>query len=407
MKRLFLIFLLLSSCVFFCTGQQQDVFAPFISRIKAEADQSKVVLTWEDSEDIDGSYSIYRHTDEITEASFERADKIAEVGSGVEYFIDYPPEAGSYYYAVLARDNNKLYKLFIPFRNKTVNSVQVSEAVTLEQMAASISNIQTDVKEDSIVVKFESDKDDRELIVYRSTDPIRKKADVTAATPLRIVSSAKESVQDFPVPGIGYYYAVIDSVLVKTGTIDFEPGDNTTIIPAKLTLGTRVGLPKTTARRSLPLPLYPISMDVETGNRMSGPDIFIPEQESSLSPATKKAVVSLLKSIEPRQPPKPEPDILTTDKAVPQSGGEEYTLRSILESTLLKREWDNAESRLRSFLDIHHSPTVEQRAHYYLGQVYYFQGKYRESFMEFLLAREKYYPQVDPWLDELFYILRL
>ena len=406
MKRICLFFLLLCICIVSCAGQQQNVFAPFISRIKAESNQGVVRLTWEDSEDIDGTYGIYRYTDEITAATFEKAEKIAEVAGGVEYFVDHPPKANAYYYAVLARDNNKLYKLFIPFRNKTVSGVKVSETVTMEDLAASITNIHTDVREDSILVNFFSDKDDRELIMYRSTSPLRKKEDVRAATPLRIIPSDKESVRDFPVPGISYYYAVLDSALVKSGKIDFKPGSNTTIIPAKLTLGTRVGLPETTARRSLPLPLYPLSMDIETGNRMSGPDIFVPEQESRLSPATKKAVVSLLKSIEPQRPPKPEPDILSADTGAPQGGGEEYTLRTILESTFLKREWENAENRLLSFLSIHHSPSIEQRAHYYLGQVYYFQGKYRESFMEFLLAREEYYPHVDPWLDELFYILR-
>jgi TolA-binding protein len=42
---------------------------------------------------------------------------------------------------------------------------------------------------------------------------------------------------------------------------------------------------------------------------------------------------------------------------------------------------------------------VSARAHFYLGQAYYLQGKYEQACIELLLAQDKYYGAVQPWID--------
>ncbi len=387
-------------------GQQQDVFAPFISRLKIIADESIVKLTWSDSEDIEGTYEIYRHTEEITEQNFPQAEKVGEVEEGVEYFIDKPVEKGTYYYVVLAKQKNKLFKLFIPFRNKSVNGIAVKKSKEIEAIAATVTTIHTEIKEDSVIISFETDTPGRDLIIYRHTEPLLDRSDIIKATPLQIIPSSQTSFRDFPVPGISYYYGIIDIELVKVDKIDFTLRENATTIPARLSLGTRTGLPKTTLRRSLPLPLYPLPMEVETGNKFGPLNILIPEKTEELNPATSKAVAATLKTITVVSAPEQIPVILEADQPEVESGGEEYTLKSIIDSYFAEKKWQETERQLKDFLSTHHSEQLERRAHFYLGQTRYFLKKYRDAFMEFLLVKEEFYSQTAPWFDAIFRKLR-
>jgi len=45
---------------------------------------------------------------------------------------------------------------------------------------------------------------------------------------------------------------------------------------------------------------------------------------------------------------------------------------------------------------------VQARAHYYLGQAYFFDKRPREALLEFLLAEDPYYHEVDQWKDACF-----
>ena len=394
--------LVLVSPVFAQTG---DVFAPFVSRLKVTAEDSSIRLTWKDTEDITaGAYAVYRHTEEITAANFSQAVKLGEVDPGTESFLDKPEDKRPYFYAVLAKDAaGRSYELFIPFRNKTTTGVAVETLDTIEEQAARITGISTSVEEDSIVVTFEASKEERDLLVYRSTSPIRSSSDLAFAQSLRSLSSSKTSFQDYPVPGISYYYAVIDSGFLKVGDIDFTPGDNTTIVPATIPLGTRVGLPSTTVNRYLPLPLHLLTASIEDGSRLPLSDyIRVPGYRDLGTPAN-KAVGGLLSGLPSAEPAEPELTILQEDRGSVVSGGEEYTLKSILNREFSEKRWIETESLLKKFLSVHRSEPIERRARYYLGQALFFQEKYREALLEFVLLREELYSQVDPWLDVIFY----
>ena len=57
---------------------------------------------------------------------------------------------------------------------------------------------------------------------------------------------------------------------------------------------------------------------------------------------------------------------------------------------------------LENFLRIRRSTAVEHRAHFYLGQMYYLTGRYREALLEFLLARDSYYRPSEDWMADCF-----
>jgi len=405
MKKILLITFLLFNITLLLYSSPQEVFAPFVSRLKVTVEDSSIKLTWKDSEDVEGEkYLIYRHTEEITEENFETAVLMAQVEPGVEYYVDHPLERVNYFYAVLIQNiAGKIYKLFIPFRNKTIKGVAVKTLATEEQLAAVIKDISTQVVDDSVLVSFISSKQNRNLIVYRSTSQLRSKEDLVNAYPIRTLDSTKNSFRDFPVPGIPCHYGIIDAGLVRIGKISFTPGENTTEKPVELPLGLRVGLPeRTISTRSIPLPLLPISIAVGSGRAIVPSPILHSDEKKQLSPATTKAVNSILSSISIDKPPEQEPQLLEADKAVEESGGEEYTLKTILTHEFAEKRWKDAERLLKNFLSVHHSEDVELRARYYLGQVYYFLEEYRKAFMEFLLVRDRYYTQTKPWMDAIF-----
>jgi hypothetical protein len=45
---------------------------------------------------------------------------------------------------------------------------------------------------------------------------------------------------------------------------------------------------------------------------------------------------------------------------------------------------------------------VSARGYFYMGQADYFQGKYQEALVDFLLADSKYYLEIQPWIEACF-----
>ena len=45
---------------------------------------------------------------------------------------------------------------------------------------------------------------------------------------------------------------------------------------------------------------------------------------------------------------------------------------------------------------------MQARAHFYLGQTYFFNNRPREALLEFLLADDSYYHEVELWKDACF-----
>jgi hypothetical protein len=403
MKRIYFCVLIFLISSLLSAQESREVFAPFVSRLRVTPGEGNVKLTWKDTKDLDGTCVIYRYSEEIRAENFHKAIKVGEVTHGTESFVDYPDSKGPHYYTVLAKDRNgNMYDLFIPFRNKTISGITLDNLGTEQELAATITGIDTQVQKDSILVTFESSKEDRELIIYRSTTPIRSNTDLAYAQPLRVIPSSRTGFQDFPVPGISYYYAILDSGLVKVGETFFRPGENSTILPANIPIGTRVGLPERNISRNLPLPLLPLTLRVDTGEYLGLSEPTRLPEKREIGSATKKAVAGIMESVAEIKPAELEPTVLDEDKGSVVSGGEEYTLKSIVNKEFAEERWLECEKLLKNFLSVHRSDEIETRARFYLGQVLYFQGKHRDSFMQFILIQDALYSNVTPWLDNLF-----
>jgi hypothetical protein len=435
-----------------------EVSAPFVSRLKAQAGQNSVLLTWRESPDLEGKRLVYRGSEELDERSFPRAQLVARLEPAINSYEDFPPDQKPYFYAVLLEDaRGRLYKLFIPFRNKTSTAVQVAGLASEETLAARITALGAAVSEDAVRLRFQSSKADRDLLLFRSASLMSGPEDLLAAASPVGLNAGATGYMDYPIPGIGYYYAVVDAGLFKLGKVELVPGQNSTTAPVQVPLGVgRVALPplqtampaapsqpppaeaalaagqvpaspaseaqappagtrqqagpEAPARRgpSTPLPLLALNLDVASGGELPPTAAFIAPQSSTrpLSPAAQKAVAAVLAEAPPRARPRLQPLALPDDQGV-RGDSEAYGLQAILAEQLLPGKYQDAEAGLAAFLSVQRSEPVTARAHFYLAQVYYLQGRFEQSCLELLLAQDRYYAAAQPWLDACLLALQL
>ena len=402
-----LIFLLLSFTPLY--SQVDSIFTPFVSRFKVQSEKSSIKISWKDTQDVDGNCILYRHTTVINENNLEEAVKIARIPKGVEYYEDFPPYTSTdYYYAILMEgEDSLLHKIFIPFRNLSTQPAFITEK-TKDNTPALITAIKAWAGKDSVQLSFRCSKPTAELFIYRNTEPIEDKNDILAANLIATLSGASSSYTDYPVPGIGYYYGIIDSNLIKTGSYVFKAGENITIVPIELELKTseRIGLPEVVSSRPKPLPYLSISRGYQTGRQLAPSVIDSIPEHKELSAASKEAVNDLLRTIGPKSTASEQPYILKQDKN-PESGSEQAMLADILNTDFIKGNFESARVKLLEFQKIKRNREIEASVHFYLGQIYYFTADYKSAFTEFLFAEEYYYMETRPWIEDLFKKLRL
>jgi len=403
MKRIPLLFFVLAMALPLFAQSAGDV-ATYVSRLRALVDGPYVKLLWKDSDLPNASYVIYRSTQELSADSFGNAVKLAEVPADQQSYVDTPPDTKSYYYAVLAQNSSgKLYSLFIPFRNVTTVGVAVKLPLSAAVQYSQVTDLAAKRSGDAILLSFHSSKSDRQLVVYRNTSPIRSVNELLASVSIGLIPSSLSEFKDHPIAGIPYYYAIVDSDMLSTGSVSLELGANATSDPVEIPLspGT-IGESEFAGKRLRPLPFLVITPNDGGAPLLSSPGALAP-QTKSLSPAAQEAVDSLLGSL-PAQPPQPlSPVLLDADKAPsPSAGGDEHALLAILSGPFAARDWNAAERALKDYLAIRRAVDLQTRARFYLGQCYYFEGNYRRSFMELLLVEDNFYSAVQPWLSSIF-----
>lgn len=425
------------------------VFAPFASQLRLAISDPRVRITWNDAADIVTDYRIYRSTEPITTESLGDAELVGTAGPDDEGFIDVPPDPGAYYYAVVAENPaGDPYPVIIPGRNASYRAVEIENLATEAERAARVRGLNAAVVRAEgrslIEVTAVASREGRTVAVYRSTEPIATEADLADASLVREVPSESPRLLDLPVPGVGYYYAAVDAGLLLAGGLEITPGENATVEPAEIPLATTRDEPAPSARpapssdpageqpstptsareletapgeirpeadlevvfepeaivgRGVPLPFLQLQSQLATGLRLADPRILIPER-SQLRPAAEAALESLLARIEPEPSTEHGPTFLPDDR-LPDPEGAEYTLRTILDGPFRRMAWESALEQIRNFLTLPLTPELEARAHYYRAQIYYFLGDEQRAVLEFLLARDAYYVEVETWLGRI------
>jgi hypothetical protein len=384
------------------SGPEDSIFAPFVSRLSAETKNNLVRLSWQDSQDARGPVYIFRSSQPFRAGPLSGDLKPVEVPYGTQSYVDETERGGTVYYFAAASDGQgRRYDVFIPYSNTIPVNTAGSSGDTFTPAPAAetehpirpgesgIFGIEAKVEGEGIIISYRFADGNKNTILYRSVQPLRTTADLLRA--VIVQSGVRVPFTDYPAPGISYYYAAIFEDDLIQGNVEIVPGRNATVQAAAIPPGGGMGPGTQGAIRSVPLPLISIS------NAVPGTDSYseIPTPVP-LGPEAAKAVGDI-KKIKANPPALKKPRAFRRDLE-PPAGGEESPLRSIVQGPFVQEDWQTCRTELLRYLSLPRSGTVEARARFYLGQVYYFSGSNREALIEFLMVQSQYPGEANEWI---------
>jgi hypothetical protein len=269
---------------------------------------------------------------------------------------------------------------------------QIEGKQNLNPAASGIFSLEAVVAGDGVVIRYRTVDGTKDTVLYRSVLPITQTADLLNA--VIVQSGVKTPFTDYPVPGIPYYYAVVFEEELTTGQVGIFPGYNATITAAEIPPGRyRVGLPDSREEiRSMPLP------QISLYTTLSGTNVVSDSPPVELSAEAVRAVAGLGTPKKGSSRPEILSRVFAQDLEAP-AGGEDYTLRSIVQGPFIKQDWNNSREELIRFLSLPRSETSETKARFYLGQSYYFSGQPREALFEFLMIQPYHPEETGIWIQ--------
>ncbi|MDR2371432.1 MAG: hypothetical protein LBD71_08125 [Treponema sp.] len=354
---------------------EEAVFAPFVSRLKAEVKNSLLRLSWIDSQDARGPVYIYRSTRPFTESGETALLNPVTVPYGVQSYVDEPDLSRSVYYFVAASDESgRRYKIFIPNSNVVVfgHSGETGRETGIFGLEAKTDGA-------GVILSWRTSAVSRVPILYRSAKPLRATQDLLSA--LVVKTGPVPPFIDYPVPGIPCYYAVVFEDELAGGVVEIIPGANATVEAVEVRSETDAA--GTGEMRSIPLPLISSS---------NGPRAPVP-----VSPEMSKAVPDI-RTERTILPPR-KPRAFREDLQAP-AGGEESVIRAIVQGPFSGRDWETSRTELTRYLSLPREGRHEARAHFYLAQAWYFSGNYREALVEFLAVQPVYPQEANEWIED-------
>ncbi|MDR2019996.1 MAG: hypothetical protein LBQ14_04440 [Treponema sp.] len=385
MKGFSIIFLIMALVLpgsVFSQDSEAAVFAPFVSRITAEVKNNLVRLNWVDSRDIRGPVFVYRSRESFVEGI--PSSRPVEVAYGVQTYIDEVEAPGPWHYYIIASDSEgRKYTVPIPFNNTL--SVVIEG---IETAPRTIAGLEAVLEEDGVLISFRGAGRTDNVILYRSTKPLRDPRDLLEA--VIVQSGISSPFTDYPVPGIPYYYgAVLEDDLSAGRTVLF-PGQNATLNPVEVPRGPG-RLSAGGDMRAMPLPRITVNTAV--------PERIVPEAPvpTALSAEAAQAIAGL-RSQNTRPVQDKAPRAFNQDLEIP-AGGEEGSLRAIVQGPFIKRDWETSREELVRYLSLPRNGAAEARGRYYLGQSYYFLGRPREALFEFLSVQARYPEEASEWIQ--------
>ncbi len=378
----------------------------FVSHLNVEPVDYQVKVSWLDPPDARGMCLVYRASAEITTQNVGAARLVGKAPTGTQYFIDTPPDRSGYYYAVLFQDPaGTLYPLVIPFRNKTSSPVAATTSAPEEKLAATITGITAALTSsgDGIAISFSTSSPGRDLLLFWGTAPLTVPEDLVKSTSTVSLDAGATRYVLAALPGVDYWFAVLDSGLYKLGQAPLTKGANTTARPVQLPVGSgRISLSSPgLERRALPLPSLSLIYDVQSGVLLPATEVPDLPPPRKVSPDTEKAIGRLMLEAPPAQSMRPSPQVLRSDMT-PTPSGEIARLQEIVQGPFLGGDMAAAQKRLGDFLSLPRSAEVKARARFYLGQVYFIQGRDRDALLEFLAAEDYFYQESQAWIAACF-----
>ena len=392
-------------------AQEESVFAPFVSRLQGEVRNNLVRLSWQDSPDVRGPVYIFRSNNPI-EGNFPPLGiRPVEIPYGVQSFVDELEYGGTYHYFAAASDlTGRRFDLLISSNNllniqiqPMDGSVPVPAAAPMEtaplaRVWSGISSLEAVPQGDRVLIAF-SAENVRSAALYRSIRPITNTPDLLGA--VIVQTGITSPFTDFPVPGIPYFYAVIDEDDLVRGTLSIVPGINSTRLPVEVSVSSgALGLDAPAQMiRSMPLP----ELAAQAVSPGADPATMPPQVD--LNPQLVRAL-DTIPSRSPVDPLSRTPRVFAMDMEAYSAGGEDQALSSIVRGSFSQRNWESARNELTRFLALPRSPETTARARFYLGQSFYFLNRPREGLFEFMAIQDLYPRESREWIQASLDLIR-
>lgn len=360
--------------------------APVVSSLTANIEELSVTLSWVHAPVESLGYEIFRSENPITASSFASTTKIGSVDAQTTQYSETIEKGKTFYYAVLARaPDYSLYEFFIPSTNSLLVGITSGDTI-VEPAPVEFQSFDIMVRNDAVILAWSANSRDKNLILYRSTTTFTNINSLAQAIVLSTFIDTGTPFVDYPVPGVPYYYAIVDENAVRSGTVSFAPDKNTNRVPVEVSpLFSRIQKSKLPSLRPMPLPWLNPSHQVSS-------DRFTFSRRT-------ESIILQLASLAKSTPSMIRRSVILDDDAASTAGGEEYALRQIISKNIPSNNWIQAENELFDFLSLRRTPKTTARTRFYLGQAYYFQGKHNKALLEFLLAQDYYYSQSQEWIQ--------
>jgi tetratricopeptide (TPR) repeat protein len=271
---------------------------------------------------------------------------------------------------------------------------QSSVSSVISNLKATINNISEDSATIKLTWKIPTKNDITEFIVYRDTKQIAKE-NLSLLKPLEVLTGKYTAYFDTVTElSSEYYYAVL--TVTRNGEF-FDiiiPTVNSTVNPIipkpkKTVLSENINKKGKIETRENERELIPLPF-LNESEQLNEKKIKIPKE--NIEVAKKLSAKETQRKSKPLQ-------ILPQDKT-PKSG-DQYLLSSIVNSSFTKAQWDEAEKELLNFLKINRTEQTVSRANFYLGQIYYYQGKSTNALNAFMTSLNYYPIESRQWIDEV------
>ncbi|MBO6176682.1 MAG: hypothetical protein J6O39_03990 [Treponema sp.] len=306
----------------------------------------------------------------------------------------------------------------------------LSAFITAAQTAAAqsqrpiVSGINTSPSAKKIIVSWHLPKKTEDshitaLLIYRNNRPFSSAEDLKNMKPVAKLSSESETYADTPEDYSEYFYTVIsvtkegswtgnelyydeelDAKQDESGGTPFYiilPGVNSTSEGTKLKRYSKKEA-KPSVQESKKKKEY------DNGQLRDQPLPYIDvlnnqgERKSSISEESENAALSLLgKNTSPAK--KALEMYIFEDDLISPSGGDDYLLFEVLRKSFIKEDFNLAASELKKFLAQNRSENTASRASFYLGESYYYMGRYSSALSCFLSVEEKYPALAHKWIE--------
>ncbi len=375
---------------------------PVVSALSARLEQNRVILSWSPAPGVTGTNTIIRSDTPVTAFSILQAEVRGSVSTDETTFTDTIESGEAWYYAILTTSSDgQRYTFFLPSSNALIEPVR-SPGKETEAPPVEFVSFNTLARDDSVIITWTARHTDSGLLLYRSTVPFTSLASLTRAIPVSGFSGSRSPFIDYPLPGIPYYYALIDEQSIQSGSLRFIPGQNTSIMPVEAS-GGLMAFRRNNGPVSRPFPLPALN---PVGRIQKNPVYFSEDTERLIRALVREAQVpdKSRRGFYADQLPVIGPRYLKQDM---QDGltGEQASLKNLIDRYFLPGDWNTCVAEVDRFLSIRRSADTVARSRFYRAQALFFMGKPREALYDFLLVWDHYPLDATEWisrsLDEL------